>query len=343
MNRYQIDAGWDTGETDKTGRSFWKIKFSRLPYGLKRIGAKAKKYGMKLGLWFVPYTEGGGQYGCYREDAKTLIGLHRDQGADFFKLDGFKLTDYVSTCRFEKMMRLVLEGTGNSVYFNVDITNWPRTGFLGAAQYGNFFFENRYTDRLSYYPHTTLRNVWMLSRYLPAYRLQAEFLNVARNAEKYEAEEPGDMLAPARCGQEYALACVLFASPLAWMEPSSLGSGERSALRQLLDSSASSRNGALRSLTLPIGEEPDGVNFTGFQAEENAEGGWLLFLRENCPDSAFRYRLYGKVGKDFRFIRVVSNCGNRVWSERDSEVTVSLDRRFGFAVYRYEKNYNRKG
>ncbi len=337
VTRYQIDAGWDTGETDGTGRSLWKINSSALPHGLERLRAKAERYGMKLGLWFVPYTEGGNQYGCYREDAQTLIGLHRDHGADFFKLDGFKLTDYTSTCRFEKMMRLVLEGTGNSVFFNVDITNWPRTGFLGAAQYGNLFFENRYTDRLSYYPHATLRNVWMLSRYLPAYRLQAEFLNVARNAEKYEAEEPGDALAPSRCGQVYALAGMLFASPLVWMEPSSLGAGERSGLKELLNAAAAARSGALRSPVLPIGEAPNGAHFTGFQAAESAGSGWLLFLREACPGSAFRYGLYGGAGKGFRFTRIVSNCGDRVWAEREAEVTVSLDRRFGFAVYRYEK------
>lgn len=338
ITHYQIDAGWDTGETDpETGRSLWRMKYSVLPFGLERIQKTARSCGMTIGLWFVPYTEDGHQYGCYREDAQTLAELYEKTGSSFFKLDGFKLPDYTTTYRFEKMLRLVLEKTNRSVFFNIDVTNWPRTGFFGCIQYGNVFVENRYTDRLSYYPHYTLRNVWMLSRYFPAYRFQAEYLNVSRNAEQYEKDEPGDMLAPNRCSQAYALASVLFACPLAWMEPSGLSSDAASSLKDLLNSVKDVREAVMRSFVLPVGDVPNGVNFTGFQAMESDVSGYLLFLREAGKESSFHCALYGCVGPGYRFSRIVSNCGDSVTADTGSGVSVSMDREFSYAVYRYEK------
>ena len=52
---------------------------------------------------------------------------------------------------------------------------------------------NRYTDWGNYYPYRTLRNLWMLSRYVPAEKMQIEFLNKWRNADKYDA---ADLLPP---------------------------------------------------------------------------------------------------------------------------------------------------
>lgn len=66
-------------------------------------------------------------------------------------------------------------------------------------EYGNVFLENRYTDWQNYYPYWTLRNLWMLSKYVPAERLQIEFLNKWRNAGKYA----GDRFAPANYGFGY--------------------------------------------------------------------------------------------------------------------------------------------
>ena len=40
-------------------------------------------------------------------------------------------------------------------------------GYLAAREYGTLFVENRYTDFGNYYPHRTLRNLWMLARYVP--------------------------------------------------------------------------------------------------------------------------------------------------------------------------------
>ena len=52
--------------------------------------------------------------------------------------------------------------------FNLDATAGRRAGYHMLNRYGNIFLENRYTDWGNYYPYHTLRNLWMLSKYVPA-------------------------------------------------------------------------------------------------------------------------------------------------------------------------------
>ena len=59
----------------------------------------------------------------------------------------------------------------------------------------------------------------MLSRYVPAEKMQIEFLNKWRNADKYSTT---DSFAPARYSFDYLFAITLAAQPLAWMEASNL-------------------------------------------------------------------------------------------------------------------------
>ena len=113
----------------------------------------------------------------------------------------------------------MLEQTNYEVIFNLDATAGRRGGYHYMNEYGNIFLENRYTDWGNYYPYRTLRNLWMLSRYVPAEKMQIEFLNKWRNADKYDAADP---FAPARYSFDYLFAITLAAQPLAWMEASNL-------------------------------------------------------------------------------------------------------------------------
>ena len=108
-----------------------------------------------------------------------------------------------------------------------DITAEQRMGYLAAREYGTLFVENRYTDFGNYYPHRTLRNLWMLARYVPAQRMLFELLNPARNTERYRA----DPLAPGRYTADYLFASVMAAQPLLWMELSGLGRQDAARLQ----------------------------------------------------------------------------------------------------------------
>ena len=58
----------------------------------------------------------------------------------------------------------------------------------------------------------------MLSKYVPAEKLQIEFLNKWRNTDKYK----GEVFAPENYSFEYLFATTLAGQPLAWMEGTNL-------------------------------------------------------------------------------------------------------------------------
>ena len=64
-----------------------------------------------------------------------------------------------------------------------------------------------------------LRNLWQLSRYVPAEKMQVEFLNKWRNADKYA---DNDIFAPKSYSFDYLFGITAAAQPLAWMEASNL-------------------------------------------------------------------------------------------------------------------------
>ena len=106
--------------------------------------------------------------------------LYRDHGIRTFKIDGVQVPDKRAETNLRCMFDAVRAATDDQAVFNLDVTAGQRYGYHYFNEYGNVFVENRYTDWSNYYPHWTLRNVWMLSRYVPAQNLQVEFLNVWR-------------------------------------------------------------------------------------------------------------------------------------------------------------------
>ena len=167
-----------------------------------------------------------------------------------------------------------------------DITAEQRMGYLAAREYGTLFVENRYTDFGNYYPHRTLRNLWMLARYVPAQRMLFELLNPARNTERYRA----DPLAPGRYTADYLFASVMAAQPLLWMELSGLGRQDAARLQQIIGVYRLHREAMWACDVRPVGQEPDGRSFTGFAfTSPCGQKGYLLLFRENAPESAFTF------------------------------------------------------
>ena len=81
-----------------------------------------------------------------------------------------------------------------AITFDLDVNGGDQAGILRACRISvRCFVENRYTDMHRYWPHQTLRNLWMLSQVVDPLRLRVELLNNARNTDKYK----DDPLAPA--------------------------------------------------------------------------------------------------------------------------------------------------
>ena len=285
----QIDDGWQNGRTANSANpkngawesfwsanaDFWQPNPQRFPHGLTPVAEAVHAHGMKFGLWFGPDSAGG----CtnWNRDAERLLELHRKEGVNYFKLDSVKLTSTTSVKNFRRMVdRLLAESDGN-ITVDLDVTAGTRPGYFGIPQCGPVFVENRYTDWQNYWPHLTLRNLWMLSHYVDPVRLRMEFLNNARNTTLYG----NDPLAPARYSPDALFATVMFASPLGWFEVSNLPEHYRKSVAELVSVWKREREQLFSGHILPIGEAPDGQCWTGFASvSKDAKSGYVLIFRE---------------------------------------------------------------
>lgn len=296
----QIDDGWQKGTTSnsKLAKSnawgsyydampdFWAVNQTKFPNGLEPVCAYAKEKGVKIGLWFSP--DSTNSYSQWQKDAETLISLHRRLGVRYFKLDGVNLAEKAGDRNLRRMVETVYRETDGAVDFNFDITAQVRWGYCYQKQYGKLFLENRYTDWGNYFPHDTLRNLWEVSRYVPAQRLQIEVLNPRRNKEKY----PEDPFAPDLYSMDYLFGIAMAANPLIWMEMSSLSEEDCRVLKDVISLYRTYRDKLQRALVSPIGQKPSGMSFTGFLAELEQEG-FLLVFREMTEEDSFLYPVEG--------------------------------------------------
>ncbi len=342
VSHFQLDDGWQKGRSSNSATAggtlariwdipgYWDPNPQRFPNGLGPVARRARELGIELCIWFNPSADNDNAR--WREDAEVLIGLYREHGIRTFKIDGVAIPSRAAERNFLAMLDAVSEATGGEAVFNLDVTAGRRLGYLYANRYGNLFLENRYTDWVNYYPHWTLRNLWQLSRWLQPQSFQIEFLNRWRNADKYPA---GDLLAPSVVPFDYCFAVTMAAQPLAWFEASGLPEEAfalRETMRRYRDCQAELHAGTI----LPIGEEPSGVSWTGFQSLQVGRG-YVLVYRERTDRRSAAMRLWGLDGNRLR-MRVVAGQGTdgtRAVSA-SGELTFELPGTFSWCLYAYE-------
>lgn len=340
VTHFQLDHGWETcHDPDETwppglrnmwdSPHFWHVHPTRFPNGLGPCVAAARKAGIELCLWFNPSEENS--YAHWRDDAGVLIGFYREHGIRTFKIDGVQIPDKAAELNLRRMLDTVMEATGQQAVFNLDVTAGRRFGYHYFTEYGNKFVENRYTDWSNYYPHWALRNLWMLSRYMPAQWLQIEFLNKWRNPGNYGADDP---LAPRNVPFDYCFALTMMAQPLAWFEASELPE-EAFAAARLVRAYCKHQERMHAGQVFPVGEEPCGVGWTGFQSVRE-DGGYLLMLREWNERASARISCHGLAGRRVRFRRVAgSGRGFTRKVAADAAVEFALPEPFSFGLYEY--------
>lgn len=282
----QLDDGWQAGlsknSANRAGSKWedwstadWLPHPERFPAGLSPLIYKAKAKGIEIGLWFNPSQVD--DFANWRRDADIVLGYWKAHGIRHFKIDGVNVPNRKAEANLRSFFEYVTVASKGAVLFNLDVTAGRRPGYFSMNRYGNIFLENRYTDWGNYYPHRTLRNVWMLAAYVPPQWLQAEFLNVARNPQNYAAD---DRLSPANVGIDYAFAATMAAQPLAWMELSGLATPERN-VALLLKQYRKLQQKLHSHQIFPVGSEPDGSANTGFQSiASDGKSGYLLLYRE---------------------------------------------------------------
>lgn len=342
ISLFQIDDGWQSGKSPNSAvangsfkdiyanASYWSPDPVKYPRGLKPIVDRGKELGIEIGLWFNPSVQN--DFADWEKDAATISSLWKEYGIRMFKIDGLTISSKKGEENLRKLFDKVLENTGNEVMFNLDATASRRGGYHFFNEYGNVFLENRYTDWGNYYPYLTLRNLWQLSRYVPAERLQIEFLNKWRNNDKYT----GDRFAPDKYDFSYVFAVTMAGQPLAWMEAGNLPE-EAFSIAPLVKGYREIQHDFHKGTILPIGDEPSGKSWTGFQSIVSPSEGYLLIYREDNKSKEYRIRTWLEKGTEVTFKPVLGSAkGFKVITGQNGEIPVNLKNPNDFALYSYK-------
>ncbi|MGA0556049.1 hypothetical protein ACO2Q8_05320 [Larkinella sp. VNQ87] len=172
----------------------------------------------------------------------------------------------------------------------------------------------------------------MLSRYLPAQNLQIEFLNKWRNQDKYPSD---DIFAPRNYSFDYLFAITMFAQPLAWFEGTGLPS-EAFATSALIRTYRQHSSRIHAGNIFPIGNEPDGRQWTGFQSIADEKTGYMLVFREDNPATRMAVPLLIPPGKQVTFTRVAGSGKTfRAGVSARKSVPFELPQKNSFGLYQY--------
>lgn len=342
VTHFQIDDGWQVGKSPNSAITrgsfkniwdnpdYWTPDPVKYPRGLHPIVKRGKELGVEVCLWFNPSVQEN--YSDWEKDACAMIDLYDNYGIRTFKIDGLQIPTKESEENLKKLFDKVLEGTHNNAIFNLDVTAGQRPGYHSFNEYGNIFLENRYTDWGNYYPYQTLRNLWQLSRYVPAEKLQIEFLNKWRNADKYDDADP---FAPKQYSFEYLFSITMAGQPLAWLEGSGLPE-EALGINNMISDYKKIQHDFHMGVILPIGDEPSGKSWTGFQSI-NGDRGYLLFFRENNPNKKEYIKTWFEKDTKIHCIPVLGNGKeiNKTVGQKGI-IGVELPRINDFVLYKYE-------
>ena len=120
----------------------------------------------------------------------------------------------------------------------------------------------------------------MLSHFVAPERLNFEFLNKWKNKDQYPEDDP---FAPANYSFDYLFAITMVAQPLAFFDAADLPVNPLNKSSLMHDYRAIQydlQNGN----TMPIGDEPSGVSWTGFQSIHSDRGYFIIYREDNRYD-----------------------------------------------------------
>ncbi len=302
----QIDDGWQRGST-KDSRiyapdgeytfyhrfdgDFWEIDGNKFPDGLKPLVDYAAEKGVKMGLWFAPDSRE--HFGNAERDLEVLRKAYV-AGFRYFKLDMVRVSDREDRDGFVRLLDAI-HGLGEDVYLQMDVTGQPpRLGYADGCGFGKLFVENRYAAKKNdYFPYLTFRNLWLLSRYMPAQRLQMEFPNPYLFKDNYDSADP---LAATHYSPDWIFASLLVSSPLIWMEAQNYAQANREILKPLVETWKAHRDALAKADVMPVGGCPDGTVISGFHAKGDGYG-YFVLLRDVSREDAFTLKLPAQNGK----------------------------------------------
>ncbi|WFB36350.1 alpha-galactosidase [Kiritimatiellota bacterium B12222] len=322
----QIDDGWQVppGNPDWNPQANgWHPHPQSYPDGWQTVRSSAKEHGIKLGLWA----------------AATPISLaelkanYTDGGFVQYKLDFADLRSRKDIDSLMQKVREFISWTDHNVRVNWDVTeNEPRYGYFFAREYGCIFLENRKTLRpqyVIYRPHTVLRDLWQVAKYLNPHRFQCVIQNVDLVSRDYSDAHLHS--------HAYAVAIALMGIPLFFQETKYYSEKAKKEIRPLLDMYKEQRNDIYRGIVHPIGDKPDNASWTGFQSHMADEHrGTLLLFRERCNStSEYTYKLGWLSNTTIEVRNLVNQSTELKTVGSDGSVTFHINQAPGFLFLSY--------
>ncbi len=289
----QVDDGWQIGKTYDTTNwddknrpvfsgDFWTLDENLFSGGLNELTEYAKKSNIKMGIWFAP--DAHDDYALFDRDVKVLKKAYTEWGVRFFKLDMFWITNISERNKFLALLKEIYS-FGPDVAVQLDVTRNNRINYFCGKEYGTLFVENRYTKGGTYYPHRTLKNIWMLSKYLPTQKFQFELNNPDLNGDFYDET---DDFAPKNYDMDYLFAISMLSNPLFWMEMQFLSKERRTQLQRIMPIWKEIREELSDAIVTPIGNKPTGRSICGFKIEAK-NNNYLLIFRESTNENTFSF------------------------------------------------------
>jgi hypothetical protein len=322
----QIDDGWQVPPghpTSDPGPRGWHPYPETYPEGWDNVRSRAEELGLKLGLWAAAMP-------ISLEELKANF---TEGGFVQYKLDFASLRSRSEIEALMKKVRAFVKWTGHRVRVNWDVTeNSPRYGYFFAREYGCIYLENRKPERpisVVYRPHTVLRDLWQVARYLNLHRFQCSIQNVDR-------VDPAWSDAGLH-SHGYATAIALMGIPLFFQETKHYTEEAKAEIRPVLDVYRKHRDAIYKGIVHPIGERPDNASWTGFQCHLPDEGcGYLTIFRERCNVDPVKVLELGWLEEGAIYTTDLIR-GTRAENQvrPGGRVTFGIEEAPGFLFYRY--------
>ena len=130
------------------------------------------------------------------------------------------------------------------------------------------------------------------------------------------------------------------ASPLIWMELTGLDREDAKRLSRIIGVYKEHRGAFAQSHTIPIGNPPDGGQFTGFQIRTDERSGYLILLREFCKKDTGTYTLDCLPDCELTLTALCANCdapdAQTLPVSPDGQIRVAIGKPFGYLFAKYE-------
>ena len=262
----QIDDGWQVPGHDTWKTPRWTPHPSKFPSGWAPVRRAAESRGMDLGLWAAHVIT-----------AEELIENQREGGFRCFKIDFSVLDRYDEIERVVSNQRELAEAATRRVAVNWDLTEIsPRMGYFFGRDFGTIYLENRkpaFPESVVYRPAVVLRDAWHLAWYLNLNQFQITI----QNCETIDRERSDAWRYP----QDYCTAIAIMGAPILFMELKYLSSKARELIARVVTPYREHRERMFDGYVYPIGNEPSGRTWTGFQCVlPDRREGYITVFRE---------------------------------------------------------------